>query len=130
MKKRFFVAIAVLATSVVFAQQKKMKQPPPPPPPPVVDVKEVPPPPPPPEPVNPPSKTKMSLSKDYQSFLKRNPDVKEMDLNNNKIHIRLKSGKEEVYDLNNKEEVKKLKDKYGELPAPPPPPPPPTAKGC
>lgn len=129
MKKKFFLAMAVLATSVALAQQKKLKQPPPPPPPPVVDVKEIPPPPSPPTPMNPPSKTKMSLPKDYQAFLKRNPDVKSIDWNNNEVRIRLKSGKEETYDLNNEEEAKKLKDKYGELPVPPPPPPP-SIKGC
>jgi hypothetical protein len=35
----------------------------------------------------------------------------------------LKSGKEEVYDLNNEEKAQQFKNKYGKLPAPPPPPP-------
>lgn len=70
----------------------------------------------------------MDLPKDYTAFLKRNPDVKGIEWSNgNKVHIRFKSGKEEAYDLNNEEDVKKLKNKYGELPAPPPPPPVPKA---
>jgi hypothetical protein len=119
MKKSIFVAVAVLGASAVFAQ-KKEKQPPPPPPPPVVIVNEAPPPPPPP-------KAKEALPKDYQAFLKRNPTVKGIDWNNSKVRIRLKSGKEETFDMNNKEDVERLKNQYGELPAPPPPPPPPPA---
>ena len=119
MKKSIFVAVAVLGASAVFAQ-KKEKQPPPPPPPPVVIVNEAPPPPPPP-------KAKEALPKDYQAFLKRNPTVKGIDWNNSKVRIRLKSGKEETFDMNNKEDVERLKNQYGELPAPPPPPPPPKA---
>lgn len=122
MKKSIFVAVAVLGASAVFAQ-KKEKQPPPPPPPPVVIVNEAPPPPPPP----PPPKAKEALPKDYQAFLKRNPTVKGIDWNNSKVRIRLKSGKEETFDMNNKEDVERLKNQYGELPAPPPPPPPPPA---
>lgn len=120
MKKSIFVAAAVLGTLVVFAQ-KKDKQPPPPPPP-VVIMNEVPPPPPPPPP---PPKAKEALPKDYQAFLKRNPTIKGIDWSENKVRIQLKSGKEEVYDMNKEEDVKNLKNQYGELPAPPPPPPPP-----
>lgn len=120
MKKSIFVAVAVLGGSVAFAQ-KKEQQPPPPPPPPVVIVNEVPPPPPPPQ----VPKPKEALPKDYQAFLKRNPTVKGIDWNNSKVRIRLKSGKEETFDMNNKEDVERLKNQYGELPAPPPPPPPP-----
>lgn len=123
MKKSIFVAVAVLGTSVVFAQ-KKDKQPPLPPPPPVVIMNEVPPPPAPPPP---PPKAKESLPKDYQAFLKRNPTVKEIGWTENKVRIHMKSGKEEVYDMNKEEDVKNLKNKYGELPAPPPPPPAPKA---
>lgn len=121
MKKSIFVAAAVLAASVSFAQ-KKEKQPPPPPPPPLMNVNEVPPPPPPPPP---PAKAKKNLPDEFQAFLKRNPSVKGIGWNNNKVRIHLKSGKEEVFDMNNKEDVEKLKNQYGELPAPPPPPPPP-----
>lgn len=122
MKKSVLVAIVVLAGSVVFAQ-KKVKQPLPPPPP-VANVSEVVPPPPPPLP------PKMAdISKEQQTFFKRNPNVKGIDRNNKEVRIHLKSGKEEVFDLNNKEDVEKLKNQYGELPAPPPPPPPPPAPG-
>ena len=118
MKKRVFVAIAMLVTFVAFAQQKKEKQPPPPPPPPpVLDVKDIPVPPPPPEA---PPKHK----KEYDAFLKRNPTVKRIDRSDDTIRIRLESGKEEVYHMKNEEEVQKLKSKYGELPPLPPPPPP------
>jgi hypothetical protein len=56
--------------------------------------------------------------------LKRNPTVKGLGWQQeNRVRVRLKSGKEEVYNLNNKDEAAKLKNKYGELPAPPPPPP-------
>src|SRR6266498_3884245 len=114
MKKSIFIAVAVLAGSVAFAQ-KTVKQPPPPPPPPIVNVNEISPPPPPPE--------KADISKEEQSFFKRNPNVNGVDRNNNEVRIHLKSGKEEVFDMNNKEEVEKLKNQYGELPAAPPPPP-------
>ena len=127
MKKIIFIAVALITGSVAVAQQKKEKQPPPPPPPPVVNVKEVPPPPEPVEPP-PPPEVKMEEPKDFIAFLKRNPTVKGIDWNKNKVHIRSKSGKEEVYDLNKEDEVQKLKDKYGELPTPPPPPPPPPAE--
>lgn len=117
MKKSIFIALAVLAGSTVFAQ-KKLK--PPPPPPPVANVKELPPPPPPP-----PAPDQLSASK---VFFDHNPDVKSIDRNNNEVRIRLKSGKEEVFDLNKVEDAKKLKDKYGELQAPPPPPAPPAPR--
>lgn len=120
MKKSILVAAAVLAGSITFAQKKMKQAPPPPPPPPVENLKEVPPPPPPPP--------KAELPKDYQAFLQRNPTVKGISWNNNKqVRIQLKSGKDEVFDMNNKEDVEKLKNQYGELPIPPPPPPPPPA---
>jgi len=130
MMKRMFVALALVATSSTFAQQKKIKQPPPPPPP-VADVKDVPPPPPPTTPPPPRIDSKhfaSPLNKEYQDFLKRNPDVKGIGWSeNNTLRIHLKSGKEEVYDLNNEADAQKLKNKYGELPPPPPPPPAPKA---
>jgi hypothetical protein len=120
MKKKILVALAVLAGSVAFAQQK-VKQPPPPPPT-VVDVKEVPPPPP------PPVVKKVNDADSYSAFLKRNPGVKGLGwTDENTLRIRLKSGKEEVYDLGKEDEALKLKDKYGELPPLPPPPPVPLA---
>lgn len=132
MKKEILVAIAIFTGSIAFAQQKKAKQPPPPPPPPEVNMEKfVPPPPPPPRPnTPPPPKVVMERfsspnNADYQAFLKRNPAVKSVGWSENKIRIHLKSGKEEVYNTSNEAETQKLKDKYGELPAPPPPPPPP-----
>ncbi|MBO9684015.1 MAG: hypothetical protein J7502_15335 [Flavisolibacter sp.] len=124
MKKRFLVAAAILTASASFAQQEK--QPPPPPaPPPVMDVRAVPPPP--PAPLV-PDKQAAALPKDYRAFLKQNPTVKSIGWSQDKVHIHLKSGKEEVYNLNDREQMQHLKDKYGELPvAPPPPPPPPKA---
>lgn len=116
MKKSIFVVAGVLATSITFAQKKEKQLPPPPPP--VVDVSEVPPPPPPPP-------NKVEISKDEQAFFKKNPTVSGIERNNNKVRIHLKSGKEEVFDLNNKDDVEKLKNQYGELPVTPPPPPPP-----
>jgi len=122
MKKSFFIAITVLAGSVVFAQQKKEKQPPPPPPPPkIMEVKEIPPPPPPPP--KPDVSEKTNYPEDYSGFLKRNPTVKGIGWTDNQVRIRLKSGKEEDYFLNDNGEMQKLKNQYGELPAPPPPPP-------
>lgn len=118
MKKSILVAAAVLAGSITFAQKKMKQAPPPPPPPPIENLKEVPPPPPPPP--------KAELPKDYKDFLQRNSTVKGLSWSQeNKVRIHLKSGKEEVFDMNNKEDADKLKNQYGELPAAPPPPPPP-----
>ena len=123
MKKEFFVATALLAGSVVFAQQTK-KAPPPPPPPPTVEAKEIPPPPPPPPP-SPETPPKLLMTPDYAAFLKRNQQVKRVEWKEDeKVAIHLKSGKTETYDLKQKEEVKKLEAKYGQLPEGPPPPPP------
>lgn len=127
MKKRFLVAAAILTASVSFAQQKKQPPPPPAPPPPTVNLDKFVPPPPPPPPPKAPAKERMDLPKDYQAFLKRNPTVKSLSWSENKVHVNLKSGKEEVYNLNDTEEMQDLKEKYGELPVAPPPPPPPSA---
>ena len=125
MKKRIFIAVAILTSSIAFAQQKKEKQPPPPPPPPpVLNVKDVPPPPP------PPPKAPPKPNKEYDAFMQRNPAVKNIGWSDDEVRIRLKSGKEEIYNMKNEEEVQKLKNKYGELPAPPSPPPTIVIKGC
>lgn len=119
MKRKISLAAAVLFT-VFFAsaQVKKEKAPPsPPPPPPVLNT--VPPPPPPP-----PKKSVVSLPEDYKAFLRRNPTVKGISWSdNNTVHIQLKSGSDEVYKLNDKEQAQKLESNYGKLPAAPPPPP-------
>jgi len=117
MKKIIFFSLAAFAALSSFAQQKQTK---PPPPPPKVNVdKFVPPPPPPKEPSN----------RDYQAFLKRNPTVKRLTWANQKtVHIYLKSGKQETYDLNKEKDLQTVKNKYGELPIAPPQPPKPKVK--
>jgi hypothetical protein len=129
MKKSIFISTAVLAGSLVFAQQKKEK-PSPPPPPPVLDAKVItPPPPPPPAPQDPPKVLIDHFTspdnENYKAFLRNNPSVKSVSWSENKISIHLQSGKEEVFNLNNKEQMEKFQQQYGELPIPPPPPPPP-----
>ena len=119
MKKSIFVMAAVLATAITSAQKKDLQPPPPPPPPPVMNANEVPPPSPAPVP------QKLEVAKEQKAFFKRNPTVSSIDRNNNEVRIHLKSGKEEVFDMNNKEDVEKLKTQYGGLPVTPPPPPPP-----
>jgi len=119
MKKRVsFTAVAVIATSVAFAQTKKQNVPPPPPPaPPVVAMQPAPAPP-------PPAKAEHELPAAYKAFLKRNPNVKSLGWSKgNVVRVHLKSGGEEVYHMNNQAEAEKLESKYGQLPAPPPPPP-------
>ena len=121
MKKQFIVATALLASTVTFAQQDK-KAPPAPPPPPKVEMEKFTPPPPPPE------VPEVVVPNGYSDFLTRNKNVKTLEWNNQRqVTIHLKSGNKEVYDLGNTEQVKKLEDKYGQLPEAPPPPPPPPA---
>jgi hypothetical protein len=123
MKKTIFFAIATLAGSVAFTQNKQTK---PPPPPPTVNLEKVAPPLPPPV-LKQPSKTEHFASPnnaDYKEFLKRNPTVKRIGwADNNAVHIYLKSGKEEKYNLKKETDMRTLENKYGELPAAPPPPP-------
>ena len=130
MKKSIFISTAVLVGSLVFAQQKKEK-PYPPPPPPILDAKDIAPPPP-PAPKGPPKVLVDHFpapnDENYKAFLRNNPSVKSVSWSENKIRIHLQSGKEEVFDLNNKEQMEKFKQQYGELPIPPPPPPPPPAR--
>jgi hypothetical protein len=127
MKKKIFVATALLASIISFAQQKQQNAPPPPPP-----IMDNIPPPQAPEAPPPPAiqfeKAPLPDNGAYKAFLKRNPTVKGIAWSDkNAVRIYLKSGKEEVYDLNNPEEAQRLKKKYGELPtAPPAPPTPPT----
>ena len=108
MKKQLMLVIGVLSATLVIAQDKNI--PPPPPPAPPVQNLTLPPP---------------SIDNDYRSFLKRNPLIKSLgwSANGSIIRIRLKSGKEEVYNLNSEKEITVLKGKYGRLPIAPPPPP-------
>jgi hypothetical protein len=118
MQKTVVMALALLTASASFAQQKK--QPPPPPPPPQVKLAT---------PPAPPKVTREQLpssgNTDYQAFLKANPTVKSLGWSRDKVHVHLKSGKDETYNLHHEADMLNLHNKYGELPAPPPPPPPP-----
>jgi hypothetical protein len=108
MKKQLMLAGGVLFAALVMAQDKSI----PPPPPPVSAVENLTPPPP-------------SINDDYMLFLKRNPSVKSLGwlANGSSVRIRLKSGKEELYNLNSEKEIAVLNRKYGRLPIAPPPPP-------
>ena len=108
MKKQLMLIIGVLFATLVIGQDKNI----PPPPPPVPAVENLTPPP--------------SVHDDYKSFLKRNPSVKSLGwlANGSSVRIRLKSGKEELYNLNSEKEIAVLNRKYGRLPIAPPPPPP------
>jgi hypothetical protein len=117
MKKGILVAVTLLTGLVLVAQQQKEK---PPPPPKVLDVKV-----PPPAPPRVPISKQNSWLKDEEAFLKNNPPVKSIGWSENKITLHLKSGKEEVFEVNNKEQMDNFRKQYGELPEPPPPPPPP-----
>jgi hypothetical protein len=125
MKKTILSLTAVLfTTSMVWAQQTEKKAPPPPPP--VVQV-EMPAPPPPPPP--PPARIKKDISAEHNGFMKRNPQVQGLNWSDEgrTLHIELRDGSEESYDLDNAEAVLKAERLYGKLPAPPPPPPAPPA---
>jgi hypothetical protein len=129
MKKRIsIVAVSVFTVCFAMAQTKRAKLPPPPPPaPPIVEAVVTPPPP--PAPPIPPAPAVAALPDDFSEFLSLNPAIKNVEWSeNNLVHIYLKSGKEEVYNLDKKEEAELLEKKYGKLPvAPPPPPAPPKA---
>jgi hypothetical protein len=135
MKKNVLVAglafVLFLATSAQITQKKEPPKPPLAPKPPIEntnDLKEPPPPPPaPPAPPIPPAEG-LQLPDDFEAFLKRNPSVKSLVWKeNDELIIRLKSGKEERYQLNNEKSRNEAAAKYGELPSAPPPPPPPPA---
>lgn len=144
MKRRFFVAgFAVVAVFIASAQinQKEESPAPPAPPKPPLEMKNVLPPPPPPAPAEPPAPCEPpapplpptppdppldenQLPDDYEAFLKRNPSVKSLGWTaENKVIVRLKSGKEDRYDLDDEKSRKEVTEKYGELPVAPPPPP-------
>ena len=111
MNKNFVVAcIAIAAIGFNASAQKKEKAPPPPP--------------------RQPQTVIVNENKEYDEFLKRNPTVKSLFWKGtgHLMGVRLKSGKEEVYNLENENEVASAKAKYGNLPEPPPPPPPVPAK--
>lgn len=137
MKKSFFVAGFVVWAMAASAQVTDKKEPPPPPSPPkpsTSKVKHVPPPPPPAEPLAPeepppapePPMPPQERPEDYVAFLKKNPTVESLAWNaDDEVIVRLKSGKEERYNLNDEKGRKAVETKYGKLPVAPPPPPPP-----
>jgi hypothetical protein len=141
MKKNVLFAglafVLFLAASAQISQKKEPPKPPLAPKPPIEntnDLKEPPPPPPAPPPPPPPSAPPMppaeglQLPDDYEAFLKRNPSVQSLVWKeNDELIIRLKSGKEERYQLDNEKNRNEAAAKYGELPSAPPPPPPPPA---
>jgi hypothetical protein len=66
---------------------------------------------------------------DYKAYLKRNPAVRSIGWTKESLIVRLKSGKEEIYTIEDDKSINEAVEKYGELPeAPPPPPPLPTKK--
>ena len=128
--------MVVLAASAQVIRKDEPAKPPSPPKPPIEKMGDVPPPPPPPPPplAPPPPEPPVpgvpledvDISDDYETFLKRNPSVKNLGWNHqNVLTVHLKSGKQEKYNLSDEKSRKAAEDKYGELPAAPPPPPPP-----
>src|SRR5436190_2094273 len=112
-KKQLIVATALLASTVAYSQQNEKA--PLSPPPPKVEAIEPPRPPPPPPP---PPAPGLIVSTSYSDFLSKNKQVKSLEWSNEeRVTVYLKSGKKEVYHLNNKVEAKNMKDKYGDLPA-------------
>ena len=76
--------------------------------------------------------------KQCREFSKRNPSVRLVWQENNTVVVKLKNGKKEIYTLNDKDQKRKVIEKYGPLPPaipkvniarfkpgkiPPPPPP-------
>lgn len=141
MKKRFIVAgFAAVMFFAVSAQITEKEDPPKPPTAPVEKAKDIPPPPPPPPPISnepalPPAPPKpplppaegVEMHDDYNAFLKRNPLVKSLGWTmKQEVIVRLKSGKEERFKLDDARSMKAAEIKYGKFPIAPPPPPPPS----
>ncbi|MDB5205805.1 MAG: hypothetical protein JWR72_880 [Flavisolibacter sp.] len=130
MKKKIIMAgLAFVMAGAASAQKEAPPKPPTPPEPPVERLKEIPPPPPlaplPPDAPPPPLPANaLQGGNDYEAFLKKNPSVKSLRwTNNNEVIVRLKSGKEETYKLDDEKIIKEAEAKYGQLPDAPPPPP-------
>ncbi|HEY1007628.1 MAG TPA: M56 family metallopeptidase, partial [Sphingobacteriaceae bacterium] len=64
-----------------------------------------------------------ALPEDYKQFLKNNPAVERLGWKNRAVIITLKNGRTEHYDLDSEAAMKRVRNKYGQLPAAPPPPP-------
>ena len=104
------VALFVVGVVATNAQSEKQK---PPPPPPKVDILKF----------QPPASVGMASQKE---FLKKNPDIADVNWQERKtIILKLKSGKEEKYNLETEDGKKSFTGKYGKPPIQPPPPPPP-----
>ena len=127
MKKVFSVlAMLFIAGLMISNAQSEKKPPPPPKEPPKVDIKKF----------KPPVVVKSEFAKENYAFLKRNPTVANIWIEDNLTIIKLKSGKKEKYNLKNELEKKSFVEKYGTPPInppkvvdikkfkPPPPPPP------
>jgi len=112
MKKVLLTAGFAVFMALALSAQTKEAPPPPPTPPATSEPSEPPPPPPSPD------------KDDHDEFLKRNSCVKSLSwTEKNELIVRLKSGKEEKYNLADDKSVKEAESKYGKLPAAPPPPP-------
>jgi hypothetical protein len=125
MKKILFLTTMGLLTGIVYVNAQSEKAiPPPPPPPPKLEIKKFKPP------------VLNASGKSNNEFIKRNPTVANIWMQKDDITIiKLRSGKEEKYNLKNETEKKSFIEKYGEPPmnppkadikkfkAPPPPPP-------
>ena len=123
MKKTLIVAGLLLASGYYAGAQQngEAPAPPPPPAPPKVMAKQKAPP--------PPEAPAAPVKKSDDAFMKRNKDVRGLHIHNNQVTVTLKDNSKEEYNLDNTEDLKKFKAKYGELPEAPPPPPPPTRHG-
>lgn len=124
MKKNFCLGLlALMGVSLTMAQNShKRPTPPPPPPPPVLTLNPVQPLP--PSPPEPPSI--QVISKEDHRFLQQHPEIQSMEWTDNKLRLHLKSGADESYQMDLREDQQKWATKYGgRLPVPPPPPPPP-----
>jgi len=109
MKRKIAMLTALILVAVVAINAQSEKQKPPPPP--KVDIVKF----------QPPVSVGIASQKE---FLKKNPDVSDINWQETKtIILKLKSGKEEKYNLTNEAEKKSFTDKYGKTPIQPPPPP-------
>lgn len=107
--KKIIAAGASLFLVIVSANAQTEKKDPPPPPPPNVDLTKFTPP------------IIIAKGEKADDFYNRNPSVKEISRQGNKIILKLKDGTKQEYNVNNKDEIKGFTDEYGESPLPPPP---------
>jgi hypothetical protein len=111
MKKTFSFLIMVFVGGIMISKAQSEKTVPPPPPPkepPKVDIKKFQPP------------VPSDAAKSSKAFMKRNPAVANIWMEEYLTIIKFKSGKKEKYDLKNEAEKKSFVEKYGEPPINPP----------